>query len=54
MKIINGKHISNDIIRRIRTLLYVGNMTIDEIIAWAAKFYPDLKLNYNDIVEINS
>ena len=40
------------VIRAIGLFLLTGSMTYDEIIAWAAKFYPHLKLIYDDIAEI--
>ena len=49
---INNRKIPTSVIRAIGLFLLTGSMTYDEIIAWAAKFYPHLKLNYNDIAEI--
>jgi len=49
---INDKIIPTPVIRAVGIFLLTGSMTYDEIIAWAKKFYPHLKLNYNDIAEI--
>ena len=49
---VNSRKIPTPVIRAVGIFLLTGSMTYDEIIEWAAKFYPDLKLNYNDIVEI--
>ena len=49
---INDKKIPSVIFKAIGPFLLTGSMTYDEIIAWAGKFYPSLKLDYNDIAAI--
>ena len=51
---VNNRKIPTPVIRAIGLFLLMGSMTYDEIIAWAAKFYPHLKLTYNDIAEIEN
>ena len=51
---INNKIIPTPVIRAVGIFLLTGSMTYDEIIAWAKKFYPHLKLTYNDIAEIEN
>ena len=49
---INDKKIPTTAIKAIGSFLLTGSMTYDEIIKWAGKFHPSLKLDYNDIATI--
>ena len=49
---VNNRKIPAAAIKAIGSFLLTGSMTYDEIIKWAGKFYPQLKLTYEDIAAI--
>ena len=49
---INGKQIPLKTIKEIKMLLYIGKITIEEIIQLMNKKNPKLKIDYYDVTDI--